>query len=59
MRCEDILLLFIGGLISLVTSISLLWVQRKLDRSGDLLIFYKMILHPNGQRPGFLVRVME
>lgn len=43
----------IGGLISLVTSISLLWVQRKLDRSGDLLIFYKIIIHPSGHRPGF------
>lgn len=53
MSCEDILLLVIGGLISLVTSMSLLWVQRKLDRSGDLLIFYKMIIHPNGQTPGF------
>lgn len=53
MLCKDILLLVIGGLISLVTSMSLLWVQRKLDRSGDLLIFYKMIIHPNGQRPGF------
>ena len=43
MLCKDILLLAIGGLISLVTSISLLWVQRKLDRSGDLLIFYRML----------------
>lgn len=53
MLCKDILLLAIGGLISLVTSISLLWVQRKLDRSGDLLIFYKIIIHPSGHRPGF------
>lgn len=53
MLCKDILLLFIGGLISLITSISLLWVQRKLDRSGNLLIFYKIIFHPSGQRPGF------
>lgn len=59
MLCKDILLLAIGGLISLVTSISLLWVQRKLDRSGDLLIFYKIIIHPSGHRPSFLGRATK
>ena len=43
MRCENICSLIVGGLISLFTSISLLIVQRMLDRRGNLLIFYRML----------------
>lgn len=42
MRYENICSLIVGGLISLFTSISLLIVQRIIDRRGNLLIFYRM-----------------
>lgn len=50
MCCEKICSLIVGGMISLVTSISLLFVQRKLDRRGDLLIFYRMLCPVNNTK---------